>query len=201
MDFVNCPKPGALMRLSTNPVGFVETNGLAAYRKQFNEVVTAELLEADKVYTERWGPKVTKKHIIDYIRYWGVEHYIANCSPDSTYASVVADEDYCAAQTAFYCKPIDEVEVGMRTARRIPDPYIRRIRDSNGVLMPEPPVELVDDLTPTYIAEYGEIDKDYIYIHGIVNYVLYSGIKIPLTTLLSYRSVACWQRAYIEAEL
>jgi hypothetical protein len=198
--FANYSKP-SLMRLCTQPVKFVESHGLPAYRRQFNNVVTPELLEADKVFLEEWGPKITKKHIIDYIRYWGVEHYIANCSPDSTYASVVADDDFCAAQTAFYCKPIDEIEVGIRSARKIPDPYQRRIRDSRGVLVPEPPDELVDDITPKCITEDGEVDKDYIYIHGIVNYVLFSGIKIPLTTLLSYRSVACWQRSYIEAEL
>ena len=198
--FANCSKP-ALVRLCTQPVKFIETNGLNAYRKQFNDTVTPEMLEADKVFLAEWGPGITKKHIINYIRYWGVEHYIANCSPDSTYESVVADDDFCAAQTEFYCKPIDEIEVGIRSARKIPDPYQRRIRDSRGVLIPEPPGELVDDLTPTCIAEDGEIDKDYIYIHGIVNYVLYSGIKIPLTTLIAYRSIACWQRSYIAAEL
>jgi hypothetical protein len=190
--FANCSKP-ALVRLCTQPVKFVETNGLYAYRQQFNDTVTPEMLDADKAYLEEWGPRVTKKHIIDYIRYWGIEHYITNCSPDSTYESVVDDDEFCDAQTEFYCKPIDEIEVGIRSARTIPDPYHRRIRNMDGVLIPEPPDELIDNDF--------DVDKDYIYIHGIVNYVLYSGIRIPLTTLLASRSVACWQRSYIEAEL
>jgi len=182
--------PGRMMRICTNPVGFVETNGLAAYRKQFNPTVTPEMLVAEEYYKENWGSRVTKQHIIDFIRYWGIEYYITSCSPDSTYAEIAADDDFLAAQILFYSKPVDEIPVGIRSARKIPDPYHRKLRDSGGVLVPEPPDETTD-------AEY-HVDQDYIYEHGIVNYMLFSNSKIPMTTLLASRFIAVWQRAYIE---
>ena len=184
------PAPSPMMRTCTNPVGFVEVNGLVAYRKQFNPTVTPEMLAADEYYKENWGPRITKDHIIDFIRYWGIEYYITACSPDSTYAEIAADDDFLAAQILFYSKPEDEVPVGIRSARHIPDPYHNRIRDSEGTLVPEPPDETTD-------VDFG-IDKDYIYEYGIVNYMLFYTSKIPMTSLLASRSIAVWQRAYIE---
>ena len=183
------PAPSPMMRICTEPVNFVENHGLVTYRKQFNLTVTPEMLVADEYYKENWGPRVTKEHIVDFIRYWGIEYYITNCSPDSTYAEVAADDDFLAAQIMFYSKPVDEVPVGIRSARKIPDPYHRKIR-VDGVLVPEPP----DDTTD---MDFG-IDKDYIYEHGIVNYMLFYNSKIPMTTLLASRSIAGWQRCYIE---
>ena len=184
------PAPSPMMRMCTCPATFVEHHGLAAYRKQFNPTVTPEMLVADEYYKENWGPRVTKEHIIDFIRYWGIEYYITNCSPDSTYAEVAADDDFLAAQILFYSKPVDEVPPAIRSARRIPDPYYRRIRDSEGTLVPEPPDETTDN-------DFG-IDKDYIYEHGIVNYMLFYTSKIPMTTLLASKPIAVWQRCYIE---
>ncbi len=182
--------PPAMMRLCTEPVKFVEMNGLAAYRRQFNATVTPDMLSAEEYYKENWGPRVTKEHIIDFIRYWGIEYYITNCSPDSTYAEIAADDDFLAAQILFYSKPVDEIEPGIRSARRIPDPYYRKIRDSEGTLVPEP--------TETIDVDFG-IDKDYIYEHGIVNYMLFYTSKIPMTTLLASRPIASWQRCYIDS--
>lgn len=181
--------PPTMMRLCTSPVTFVEHHGLTAYRKQFNPMVTPELLEAEDYYQENWGPRVTKDHIIDFIRYWGIEYYITTCSPDSTYAEIAADDDFLAAQIMFYSKPVDEIDTGIRSARRFPDPYHRKIR-VDGVLIPEPPDETTD-------VDFG-IDKDYIYEHGIVNYMLFYTSKIPMTALLACKSISVWQRCYIE---
>ena len=181
--------PPPMMRLCTNPVGFVERHGLDSYFKQYNPVVTPEMYEAELYYQENYGPRVTKEHICAYIRYWGIEHYITNCSPESTYDSVAMDADFMEAQLTFYSKPIDEMSE-FRIARMIRDPYHRKIRDAKGTLVPEP--------TETTDVEY-EVDKDYIYTHGIVNYVLYSGIKIPLSALIASRSIAIWQRCYIDS--
>lgn len=177
-----------MMRMCTSPVTFVENHGLAAYRKQFNPTVTPEMLVAEEYYKETWGARVTKQHVIDFIRYWGIEYYITNCSPDSTYAEVAADDDFLAAQILFYGKPVDEVPLGIRSARSIPDPYHNRLR-ADGVLVPEPPDETTD-------VEFN-VDYDYIYEYGIVNYMLFSNSKIPMTTLLASHSIAVWQRAYI----
>lgn len=181
--------PPTMMRLCASPVTFVEHHGLTAYRAQFNSMVTPELLEAEEHYQENWGPRVTKDHIIDFIRYWGIEYYITTCSPDSTYAEIAADDDFLAAQIMFYSNPVDEIDTGIRSARRFPDPYHRKIR-VNGVLVPEPPDETTN-------MDFG-IDKDYIYEHGIVNYMLFYTSKISMTALLACKSISVWQRCYIE---
>lgn len=183
------PSPPSMMRNCADPVTFVQNNGIAAYRKDFNSTVTPEMLAADEYYEENCGPRVTKQHISNFIRYWGIEYYIANCSPESTYAEMMTDEDFIAAQTMFYCKPVDEAPPCIRYARQIPDPYYRKLRDPKGVLVPES--------TDTTDAEY-DVDKEYIYMHGIVNYILFSNCKIPMTTLLASRSIAIWQRCYID---
>ena len=183
--------PPPMMRLCTCPDTFVENHGLAAYRKHFNPTVTPEMLAADERYKDMWGPRVTKQHVIDFIRYWGIEYYITNCSPESTYAEVAADDDFLAAQILFYSKPVDEIEQGIRGIRTVPDPYYRKLRDLDGILVPEPPDETTD-------TEF-DVDKDYICTHGIVNYVLFSNSKIPMTTLLTSSSVALWQRCYINS--
>jgi hypothetical protein len=188
------PPRATMMRSCAEPISFVQHNGLDNYQRQFNNVVTHELLMAEEYYKETWGPRVTKKHICDYIRYWGMPDYITNCSPDSTYVTLMADEEFCAAQILFEKEPMGPALYGhFRMVRTIQDPYYRNIRDHKGVLIPEPPIESNDN-------EY-DIDKIYIYTHGIVNYVLYSGIKIEMTTLLASRSVAIWQRCYIERVL
>ena len=182
------PAPSPLMRNCTEPITFVKNNGLAAYGKQFSPTVNPEMIAADKYYEENCGPRVTKQHIRNFIRYWGIEYYIANCSPESSYAEIEADDDFRAAQNLFYCKPVDEAEPCIRCARQIPDPYYRKLRDQKGLLVPEP--------TDTTDVEF-DVDNDYIYMHGIVNYILFSNSKIPMTTLLASRSIALWQRCYI----
>ena len=179
--------------MCADPIAYVRNNGLIDYKSQFNNVVTPELLIAEEYYNEKFGPRVTKQHICDYIRYWGISDYINNCSPDSTYDIMMSDEDFCAAQMLCY-KETTGVELlkRNRTIQMIQDPYYRNIRDYKGVLIPEPIVSNDNEY---------DIDKIYIYTHGIVNYVLYSGIKIEMTTLLASRSVAIWQRCYIERVL
>ena len=187
------PPRATMMRSCADPITFVKNNGLDAYQSQFSGLVMPELLIAEEYYKEKWGPRVTKQHIYDYIRYWGVADYITNCSPDSTYAMMMGDEEFYAAQMLYYKEPTEARLSGFRIVRTIPNPYYRNIRDYKGVLVPEPPNEYND-------KEY-DIDKMYIYTHGIVNYVLYSGIKIPMTTLIASCLVANLQRCYIERVL
>lgn len=183
MDFL---KP-CMMRQCSDSIAFIQLHGLDSYKKQFNTEITDELNEADQYYKEHFGPKVTKQQICDYIRYWGVTHYITNCSPESTYSDIIADPEFCEAQITFYINPIDEISEFHKVSL---DPYYRNIRDVNGVLVPEP-IEYHD-------IEY-DVDTKYIEQHGIVNYVLYTTCKIPLITLLSSRSVAYCQNKYIDS--
>ena len=180
--------------MCADPIAYVRNNGLIDYKSQFNNVVTPELLIAEEYYNEKFGPRVTKQHICDYIRYWGISDYINNCSPDSTYDIMMSDEDFCAAQMLCY-KETTGVELlkRNRTIQMIQDPYYRNIRDYKGVLIPEPPNK--------YIENDFEFDKEYIYANGIVNYVLYSGTKKHMKTLLASRAIATWQRCYIERVL
>ena len=188
----------SFVRQCTEIETFVGTHGVDDYKRSFRpNATTQELLQDERVakgnqnYEERYGSGVTEEHRCAYISQWGIARYKEWFARDSDYLTIVQNPKYAAAQQLFLDKPIPEVELGIRSARYVEDPFHRGMRDIKGDAIPEPPVDVGKE------DFYDTSHELYIQDNGILNYMLLVNSKYPLETLLHFPNVAFWQRCYI----
>jgi len=177
---------------------FVSSHGVDDYKRAFRpNITTEELLQDERIargnetYETCFGTGVTEEHRCAYITQWGVVQYCEWFALDSDYPTIVQNPKFAEAQQIFLDKPIPEVELGIRSARYIEDPFHRGMRDIKGDAIPEPPVDVGKE------EFYDTTHELYIQDNGILNYMLLVNSKYPLETLLHYPNVAFWQRCYI----
>ena len=190
--------PSPLIRECTEIETFVGTHGVDDYKREYRPHASIdELLQDDSVargnqhYEERYGSGVTEEHRCAYIEQWGVVQYRDWFARDSDYLTIVENPKFAEAQRIFLDKPIPEVELGIRSARHVEDPFHRNMRDIKGVALPEPPMDVGKD------DFYDTQHELYVQDNGILNYMLLVNSPYPLETLLHYPNVAFWQRCYI----
>jgi len=190
--------PAPFLRQCADIEAFVSSHGVDDYKRAFRPNATIEeLLQDDRVargnddYEKDFGTGVTEEHRCAYIAQWGVAQYRDWFARDSDYLTIVENPKFAEAQQRFLDKPIPEVEVGIRSARYVEDPFHRGMRDIKGDAIPEPPVDVGKD------DYYDTAYELYIQDNGILNYMLYVNSPLPLETLLHYPNVAFWQRSYI----
>ena len=175
---------------------FVSSHGVDDYKRAFRpNVTTEELLQDERIargnenYETCFGTGVTEEHRCAYIAQWGIVQYREWFARDSDYLTIV--QKYAEAQQRFLEKPHPEVELGIRSARYVADPFYRGMRDIKGDAIPEPPIDVGKE------DFYDTTHELYIQDNGILNYMLFVNSPYPLETLLHYPNVAFWQRCYI----
>lgn len=185
-------------RLCTDIKAFVTSHGVDDYKRTFRPHATIdELLQDDRVavgnndYEKEFGSGVTEEHRCAYIAQWGVAQYKDWFARDCEYLTIVQNPKFAEAQQKFLDKPIPEVELGIRSARYVDDPFHRNMHDYKGDAIPEPPMDVGKD--DFYDTEH----ELYVQDNGILNYMLKVNSPYPLETLLHYPNVAFWQRCYI----
>ena len=188
----------SFVRQCTEIETFVGTHGVDDYKHTFSPHATVEeLLQDERVargnqnYEENYGTGVTEEHRCAYIEQWGVVQYCEWFARDSDYLAIVQNPKFAEAQQIFLDKPNPEVELGIRSARYVEDPFHRGMRDIKGDAIPEPPVDVGKD------DFYDTTHELYVQDNGILNYMLLVNSKYPLETLLHFPNVAFWQRCYI----
>jgi hypothetical protein len=189
--------PSLSIRQCTEIETFVGTHGVDDYKRTFRPHTTVdELLQDERIargnetYETCHGSGVTEEHRYAYITQWGVVKYCEWFARDSDYLTIVQNPKFAEAQQIFLDKP-PEVELGIRSARYVEDPFHRGMRDIKGDAIPEPPVDVGKE------DFYDTTHELYIQDNGILNYMLFVNSKYPLETLLHYPNVAFWQRCYI----
>ena len=177
---------------------FVSSHGVDDYKRAFRpNVTTEELLQDERIargnenYETCFGTGVTEEHRSAYIAQWGIVQYCEWFARDSDYLTIVQNPKFAEAQQHFLDKPNPEVELGIRSARYVADPFHRGMRDIKGDAIPEPPVDVGKE------DFYDTTHELYIQDNGILNYMLFVNSTYPLETLLHYPNVAFWQRCYI----
>lgn len=188
--------PGSFTRQCTEIDAFVSSHGVHEYRREFRPNTTIEELMQDArvasgnaEYETIYGTGITEEHRCAYIAQWGIAQYKEWFARDSDYLTIA--QKYAEAQQRFLDKPIPEVELGIRSARYVEDPFHRGMRDIKGVAIPEPPMDVGKE------DFYDTAHELYVQDNGILNYMLLVNSKYPLETLLHYPNVAFWQRCYI----
>jgi len=177
---------------------FVSSHGVDDYKRAFRpNVTTEELLQDERIargnenYETCFGTGVTEEHRCAYIEQWGIVQYQEWFARDSDYLTIVQNPKFAEAQQIFLDKPNPEVELGIRSARYVEDPFHRGMRDIKGDAIPEPPVDVGKE------DFYDTTHELYVQDNGILNYMLFVNSKYPLETLLHYPNIAFWQRCYI----
>jgi hypothetical protein len=188
----------SFVRQCTEIETFVGTHGVDDYKHTFRPHATVdELLQDERVargnqnYEENYGTGVTEEHRCAYIEQWGVVQYCEWFARDRDYLAIVQNPKFAEAQQIFLDKPTPEVELGIRSARYVEDPFHRGMRDIKGDAIPEPPVDVGKE------DFYDTTHELYVQDNGILNYMLLVNSKYPLETLLHFPNVAFWQRCYI----
>ena len=177
---------------------FVSSHGVDDYKRAFRpNVTTEELLQDERIargnenYETCFGTGVTEEHRCAYIEQWGIVQYQEWFARDSDYLTILQNPKFAEAQQIFLDKPNSEVELGIRSARYVEDPFHRGMRDIKGDAIPEPPVDVGKE------DFYDTTHELYIQDNGILNYMLFVNSTYRLETLLRYPNVAFWQRCYI----
>jgi hypothetical protein len=186
----------SFVRQCTEIEAFVSSHGVDDYKRTFQPNATIEELLQDECvsrgnenHEKYFGTGITDEHRSAYIAQWGIAQYKDLFARDSDYLTIV--QKYAEAQQRFLDKPIPDVEIGIRSARYVEDPFHRGMRDIKGDAIPEPPMDVGKE------DFYDTAHELYVQDNGILNYMLLVNSKYPLETLLHYPNVAFWQRCYI----
>jgi hypothetical protein len=175
-------------------------HGVEGYQETFRPHCSVDQLLLDpcvyrgnESYEKYHGPGITEDHIVDFIKYWGVDQYKEWCARDVTYDSIISNGRFALAQQIYLEKQLSTVTTSyIGAVYPSYNPFEREFRDHKGNPVPEPPLEpLLDDFC----------DQSYsIYIqnNGIINYMLKINSINTLEHLLNYWDVAEWQRRYIK---